>query len=365
MSDLAIRGGRVLTPAGWVDADLRVDGRHVAALGPGPAAAVELDATGASVLPGFVDLHVHAAGGGWPQRDPGELATMARALVRGGVTSFLLTTVAAPLAELRRVLDTGADTEAARCVGVHLEGPWLAAARAGAQPAAHLRPIEAAEVRALAVPPVRLVTLAPELPGALPVITELAARGIVVAMGHSDATYDESAAGAAAGARHVTHAFNAMRGLHHRDPGLAGAALDLADLTVEVIADGVHVHPAAVRLLWRARGADAVCLVSDGVDGCGTGGELVREGSALRRADGRLAGSTLTLVDAVRNAVAWGIPLADAARMAAATPARVLGRADLGSLHPGALADAVVLDGDLQVRHVVVGGRLVHSADAA
>ncbi len=367
---LVLRGGRVLTPGGWLRADLTVADGRVADLGESAATgSTELDVHGCDVLPGFVDLHVHGAGGAWA-RGPGtdELRTMASALAAGGVTSYLATSIAAPTDELHDLVTAATKVAepdgGARCAGVHLEGPWLSPARAGAQPKEQLRPVDLAEIESLAAAgPVRLVTIAPELEHALDAVRLLVERGVVVSLGHSDASYDEVVRAVAAGARHVTHCFNAMSGVSHRDPGLAGAALDLDGLTsVEVIADGVHVHPAAVRLLHRARGADTVCLVSDGVDGCATEAELVRDGTVLRRPDGTLAGSALRLADAVRNAVGWGVPLEEAARMASTTPARVLGRPDLGVIEPGALADLVVLGPDLAVRHTVVGGDVVHSA---
>lgn len=362
MAALVLGGGRVLTTAGWRDTDVVTESGRVAALArcDSPDA---LDVSGCSIVPGFVDVHVHAAGGAWP-RDLGSLRSMATGLARGGVTSFLLTTIAAPVPELASLVALAATPPdgGARCLGVHLEGPWLAPQRAGAMPIEHLAAVALDDLALLLdAGPVRMVTVAPELPGATEVIRQLAARGVVAALGHSDAGYDDALAGFAAGARHVTHAYNAMRGLHHRDPGLLGAALDNPDVTVEVIADGVHVHPSMVRLLWRAAGPQRVCLVSDGVDG-DAGDALVRDGSVLRRPDGRLAGSAASLGDAVRQVVGWGVPLEDALAMASATPARLLGLDDGGSITVGAVADLVVLDGDLRVRHTVVGGELVHSA---
>lgn len=372
MAGVVVRGGRVLTPSGWRDADVTVDSGIFAGIGgpdqlAAPAEAVYVDAAGCTVVPGFVDVHVHAAGGAWP-RDVDSLRRMSSALARGGVTSFLLTTIAAPLDELAALvaLAAAAPDGGARCLGVHLEGPWLSPAKSGAMPVDHFRDLDLAEVLALADNDVvRLVTLAPELPGALDAIRELARRGVSVALGHSDATYEVAMAAFDAGARHLTHAGNAMSGLHHRDPGLLGAAIEFDAATLEVIADGVHVHPAFVRMLWRSVGAERLCLISDGVDG-DPSGELVRDGTVLRRPDGRLAGSALTLADSIPLTAGWGIPLEQSVRMASTTPARVAGRdADLGVLQPGAAADLVVLDADLQVRHTVVAGTLVHSvADA-
>jgi N-acetylglucosamine-6-phosphate deacetylase len=232
---------------------------------------------------------------------------------------------------------------------VHLEGPWLSGAKAGAQPQQDLQlPDLAALETLLAAGPVAMLTLAPELDGALEVIRAAEKAGVVVSMGHSTATYDQAVLAVAGGARHITHCFNAMLSLHHREPGLVGAALDLPGVTVEAIADGVHLHEAVVRLLWRACGAQRVCLVSDAVDV-----DLPGVGAA-HLADGILAGSRSGLDASVRNVVSWGIPLADALTMASTTPAAVLGLTH--DVTVGAPADLVLLDAGLDVVVTVVGG---------
>lgn len=348
---LALHGGRVLTSEGWSQADLLLGDGLVRGEG---APDQVLDVTGCVVAPGFLDLHVHASGGSAVQGAAGDLDGVARALVRGGVTSFLATTFSAPLPELRAVVGAARPTEGARCLGVHLEGPWLSPQAAGAQPPDALRAPDAAEALALVdAGDVRVVTLAPELPGALDLVRALVARGVHVSLGHSRARYDEAALAVEAGARGVTHCFNAMPPLAAREPGLVGLAMTHPEVVVEVIADGVHVHPRSVLALHAARGASGVALVSDCVDGCGPAG-LVRDGEVLRLPDGTLAGSALALVDAVRNAVSWGVPLEDALAMASTTPASVLGL-DV-ALRPGAVADVVVLSPDLAVRHVFVAG---------
>jgi N-acetylglucosamine-6-phosphate deacetylase len=310
----------------------------------------EVEVLDCAVLsPGFVDLHVHALDGAGtigPPYGPG----LSTALARRGVTSFLATTVAAPVAELLPLLAPVA-AAGARCAGVHLEGPWLSSSHAGAQPPDALAPPSLADLELLlAAGPPRLLTLAPELPGAEEVVARAVAAGVVVALGHSGATYAQAVEAVRWGARHVTHCFNAMSGLHQREPGLGGAALDLPEVTVELIADGVHVHPAAARLVWRACGAERVCLVSDAVDLALPGAD------AARLADGTLAGSRMGLDQAVRNLVAWGVPLRDALTMAAVTPGRVLG---LPALDVGAPADLVLLSEDLDVVATVVGGSVV------
>lgn len=349
MRPLLVRAGSALLDGVLRPATLLVAGGVVAAVDPADPPS-EVDVLDAAVLsPGFVDLHVHALDGAGTIGQP-DLPGLSAALAKRGVTSFLATTVAAPVEELLPLL-APVPVTGARCAGVHLEGPWLSPTHLGAQsPGGVAAPSVADLERLLAAGPPRLLTIAPELPGADAVIARAAEAGVIVALGHSGATFDQAAAAVAMGARHVTHCYNAMSGLHHREPGLVGAALDLPDVTVELIADGVHVHPAAARLVWRACGADRVCLVSDAVD-LGLPGT-----DAVRLDDGTLAGSRMGLDQAVRNVVAWGVPLADALTMASVTPARVLG---VPPLEAGAPADLVLLDDDLQVLGTLVGGTVV------
>jgi N-acetylglucosamine-6-phosphate deacetylase len=352
---LALRGGRVLTPTGWSTTDLRIHGPDIAGTGPAGPAYEVLDVSGCLVVPGLVDLHVHAAGGAAAQGRRGDLPAMASTLAAGGVTSFLATAVSAPLAELTELVQAPAPARGARCLGVHLEGPWLSPAAAGAQPREHLLPIDVDEALALVgAGPVRVVTLAPELPGALDLVRALVARGVRVSLGHTTTSYGTALDAVGAGAGGVTHCFNAMSQLSAREPGLVGAAMTHPELVVEVIADGVHVHPGSVRALYDARGPGGVMLVSDGVDGCAGSEVLYRDGDVLRLPDGTLAGSAADLAAGVRNAVSWGIALDDALAMASTTPARTLGL-DV-SLSAGNRADVLVLDADLQVRHVLVAG---------
>jgi N-acetylglucosamine-6-phosphate deacetylase len=259
----------------------------------------------------------------------------------------------------------------AAILGIHLEGPYLCDAHRGAQDPRHLRAPDLGELdRLLDAGPVRLVTLAPELPGALAAIERLVDAGVVAAVGHTGATYDQAAAAFDAGATHAAHLFNGMRAFHHREPGVIGAALDRPDVVCELICDGLHAHPAAMRLAHRVKGAGGAVLITDAMQATGLGdgryriGDLpvvVRDGRAELADSGTLAGSTLTMGAAVRNAVRlMGISLPDAIRMAAATPARVLGLEHRkGMLAPGRDADLVVLEDDLAVRATMVGGRWV------
>jgi N-acetylglucosamine-6-phosphate deacetylase len=252
-------------------------------------------------------------------------------------------------------------------LGSHLEGPFLSARRCGAQNAAHMVAPDALlleRLRAIAGETLKMVTIAPELDGALPLIRTLSGAGVIVAMGHSDATYEQARAGISAGAGHATHLFNAMRPLHHRGPGLVGAALE-AGLNCELINDGRHVHPAVVRLVFGLNTSPVI--VTDAIDAAGVGDgrfELggqevqVRGGEARLAASGSLAGSTLTMDRALRRAVKEsGLSVERASAAASATPARVLGLDhELGSIAPGRRADLVVLDDDLQLTAVMTGG---------
>lgn len=347
---LLVRASAALIDGSLTRTDVLVEGGVIAAIGPDlPAASRVLEAQVLS--PGFIDLHVHALDG------RGTVGTvdvdgLSLALARRGVTGFLATTVASPVEDLASLMREPVKALGARCLGFHLEGPWLSAGRAGAQPPDALSSPDLQDLERLltAGPPV-MITLAPELDGAIDVIRQAHQAGVVVSLGHSTATYEQTAAAVNAGARHITHCFNAMSPLHHREPGLVGAALDLQALTVEAIADGVHLHPAIVRLLWRAVGPGRMCLVSDAVDVALPGS------SAAQLDDGTLAGSRIGLDQAVRNLVGWRVPLADALTMASVTPARAIDVRH--GLEVGAPADLVLLDADLQVTTTLVGGEPV------
>jgi N-acetylglucosamine-6-phosphate deacetylase len=375
MVDLLLAHARVRTPeqelaASWV----AVSGGRIAAIGQGvaPRAAETADLRGRLLVPGFLDLHVHGGGGDdFMDDDPEACARAARFHVTHGTTGLLATTVSAAPERLQAAVRgiAAAMEREPLILGIHVEGPWLSERWRGAQEAVHLRPPDPTELRALIATSgatVRLVSLAPELPGALELVAAIAAAGAVAGLAHTDATYAQARAAVAAGARHATHVFNAMRPLHHREPGLLGAVLDDPQVSCEVIADGHHVHPAIVRLLRSAKGARATVLVTDAIAAAGLGdgsyhlGDTpieVRAGRAQTPA-GTLAGSTLTMDAAVRNACAWGVPLAEALAMASTTPARVLGLGRRkGAVAVGHDADLTVLDAELRAVGTLVGGR--------
>lgn len=347
-------------------------------IGDGAITAVEVDVSdvGADapyVSPGFVDIHVHGWGGHDAMGDATALDGMARALLRRGVTSFLPTAVTAPLRELAAFADRvrgwmpSAPADGAEPLGFNLEGPFLAPAKRGAHAQAHLRaPSSAsrAELEVL-VEGLRLLTVAPELDGASDLIGWLHGQGIAVSVGHSAAAADQVWSAYEAGARSTTHLFNAMTGVDHRSPGVAVAALLDDDAYVELIADGVHVHPAIWPLITRLKPPDRLLLVSDALavagtaDGRGRIGGLdieVRDGRATLAGTDTLAGSVIALDGAVRNATAAGIPLADAIAAASRNPLELLGVTDRGRLAVGQRADLVELDEDLSVRRVMRAG---------
>jgi N-acetylglucosamine-6-phosphate deacetylase len=387
MPIIAIYAERALTPLEEIrDAVILVDGARIAAVEHRgeievPRGAAEFSAGARTVVPGFVDVHIHGAGGHDVMEGTEEaFGAVTAAVARFGTTSIVATTVtASPEDTVRSVgaiaqavkrgaLAWGPSQTHAEILGVHFEGPFISAARRGVHPAEWIaapsvplldRFVVAAEDTA------RILTLAPELPGALELVHEARRRGLVAAMGHTDATYAEAEAAIGAGVRHAAHVFNAMRPFSHRETGVLGAVLTSREVTAELIADGVHVDDAAIRVLLAAKGVERTVLVSDGTAATGMPDGRYRLGSfevnviggVCRNAEGKLAGSTLTLDRAVRHTVSLGVKLPDAVRMATFNPARVLGvEARKGILAAGADADLVLLDEQLQVAGVMARG---------
>lgn len=366
-----LTGARLVTPAGVLEAGwLRLAGDRIAEIGPGqpPAGATELG--GGWLVPGFVDLHVHGGGGHDVSSSPQAMAD-AIAYHRGrGTTRTLVSLMAGSLDSLCEQLGwlVQLAAEDAQLLGAHLEGPFLAHARCGAQNRAHLQLPDRQLLDKLLDAGqglLRTMTIAPELPDALSLITDLVDAGVLAAIGHTDASYDQASAGYAAGATLTTHLFNAMPPIKHRRPGAAIAALE-SNSALELINDGVHVHPAMVRLVAR-QGIDRLVLVTDAMSATGVGdgsyvlGGLpvtVAAGQARSTETGGLAGSTLTMDLAFRRAVLdVGLPIQAAVAGTSTNPARVLGVADqCGALAPGLAADLVLLDDELRVRRVMVAG---------
>ncbi|MGE0306600.1 MAG: N-acetylglucosamine-6-phosphate deacetylase [Acidimicrobiia bacterium] len=344
---------------------LVADGVIVAVEPPGSDAAVEaatqIDATGLLVAPGLVDLQINGAYGIDLVEQPERMWELAELLPRHGVTSFLPTIISSPDEVVRAALSAlrgrPVGDVAADILGLHLEGPMLNPARRGAHRADHLRAPSSDVIEGWTFDEgVTLVTMAPELEGAEPVITELMRRGVTVAGGHSAANTPEMLRAVTIGVGYVTHLFNAMAPFTHREPGIAGVALADDRIVCAVIADGVHVHPVSVAMAWAAKGPRALLLTSDAVAAAAS-----ISIDAMRLGDGTLAGATVLLDQAVRNLVAFtGCSAHDAVRAASSNPAAVISMGHKGRIVPGADADIVVLDEDLDVVMTFVAGRLAH-----
>jgi N-acetylglucosamine-6-phosphate deacetylase len=356
---------------GWVE----IDGDRITGVGRGiRPGSVGID--DALLVPGFIDLQVNGVDAvDFAHADPSGWHTALRAQARHGVTGCCPTLVSAPLAAYAEPLAVGAavvsdtrrfpDDVEATALGIHLEGPFLGGAP-GAHRVEHLRPVDRKWLQGLLEHRpglVRVVTIAPEADPGFDGTRILRAADVVVAIGHSTATYDEARAAADAGATLVTHLFNGMGPFHHREPGLAGAALDDARLTPSLIADLVHVHPAALRLAIGAKRSVALVTDAVAVDAGTIGVVTMRErDGAARLADGTLAGSILTMDRAVRNVVDLGCSIERAVELASTVPSEILGCGDRGRLEPGRRADIVALDRDsLAVRAVWIAGRPVPS----
>jgi N-acetylglucosamine-6-phosphate deacetylase len=333
----------------------------------GIVTAVGLEGGGSGLAaPGFVDLQVNGfAGVDLARADTAGYARVGEALLETGTTAYQPTFISAPVDELVAAVRGIPEVDVGpRILGGHVEGPFLAPARHGVHdPATFIAPDPAVLERLLDAGPVRQMTLAPELPGALALIDTLVARGVTASAGHTDASAAEAHLAFDRGVATVTHLFNAMRRSTPRDPGIALAALAREDVTVQVIVDGHHVAPDTVVVAWRAA-AGRLALVTDAAAAAGMGdGEFLLGGIAVSAADGvvrgpagQLAGSALTMIDAVRNLHALGASLEDALAAASSVPARIAGRPDLGRLAPGTPADVVILDDRLEIRRVLVDG---------
>jgi len=384
MSTTLVHAGRALTPTTEIlDAAILMRDGVIASVGPRagltlPAGATEIIANDKIAVPGFLDVHIHGAGGhDVTEASEEALKTIARTVAAHGTTSFVATTVTASRDSICRAAEGlahyiarqhQAEDRRAEVLGIHFEGPFISSARRGVHPPEFLR-LPSAELLEQMIHAARgnaqILTIAPELLGALPCIDAARKDGLVVAIGHTDATYEQARAAIAHGARHAVHVYNAMRPFSHRDSGVVGAVLTTPEVTAELIADGIHVDETAMRLLLQAKGTSGVILVSDGTaatgmpDGKYTLGtfEVTVSGGISRNAEGKLAGSTLTLDRALRNVVNLGIPLADALRMLTLNPATLLGiEFKKGALRPGADADLLLLDEALNVMQVWTRG---------
>jgi N-acetylglucosamine-6-phosphate deacetylase len=376
---LAIRG-TIITPREEIpDGIVTIEDEKIKHVGKWKEDQYErlLDLRGCYIAPGLVDIHVHG-GRGYDSMDPKGLEGLSRVLVESGVTSFLPTTHTAPHEELLEATESiGRGIEGgvsgATPLGIHMEGPYINPDMCGAQNAAYVRlpdTSELEEANRASGERLRVVTLAPEAEGALEAIRWLASRGVVPAAGHTNSSHEMMEKAIDAGLCHASHIFNRMSPFHHREPGAAGAALADDRVTVELIADGFHLHPATLRIAYRAKGPGNVALISDSIPPTGLpDGEYVFGGLEITVIEGksileseRLAGSTIALCDAVRNmACLAGASLREAVEMASMTPARIAGiSGSKGRLAPEMDADITVLDADFIPTLTVVGGEIVY-----
>ena len=379
---MRLRSRRIVCPDSTLDGEVVVRGDGISWVGPASGAPSVgdddvLDLGDRWLIPGYVDPHVHGGGGAQCNTsDAEEIATVARFHASHGTTGLVATTVAGPVEELESALDAIARCKAPTVIGAHLEGPFLSPKRPGAMdPDLFINP-DVGQLRRLleaGAGRVRVMTLAPELPGSLELVECLARESIVASIGHTDATDAQVRAAVHAGASAATHVFNAMPPLHHREPGAVGAVLDLPGVSCELICDGVHVDPVAMRLLFRAKGVSGMRLVTDAMSAAGMpDGEYrlrgrpvsVAGGRAVLAGGGSIAGSTLTMERAVQNAVRLlGVSVEEAILMASTNSARLLGLGGRkGEISAGSDADLVVLDESLEVQATMVAGQWIFGA---
>ena len=384
MTTILLHTAKAITPAAEIsDAGILIRDGVIEAVGARadvslPAGAIEIKATDQIAVPGFIDVHIHGAGGRDVMEGSNEaLSTVVRTVAKRGTTSMVATTVTAAPDDIVRSVEGIAnfitnqhqsEDPRAEVLGIHYEGPFISTVRRGVHPKEWVtlpnrqlldRMVAAAAGNA------RILTIAPELLGAMPCIDAARSAGIVVAMGHTDATYEQARAAIAHGAHHAVHVYNAMRPFSHRDSGVIGAVLTSPEVSAELIADGVHVEEAAMRVLLQAKGVNCVILVSDGISATGMPDGQYSLGKfdvnvvdgVARNAEGNLAGSTLTLDRALRNIVRMGWSLGDTVRMLTANPAKLLGlEFKKGALRTGADADIVLLNEALEITNVWARG---------
>lgn len=331
-----------------------------------------IDVTGCCILPGFIDTHMHGAVGHKLSDPKPDLEAISRFEASEGVTSMAIATVCSDFDHILRQIDLAAEASrtvsGAKIAGIHAEGPFINIRKKGAMDPKYIIAPDAERLDQMiehGCGLLKLITIAPETDGALEVIRHAVNRGLVVSMGHTEATYDQTEAAITAGATQATHTFNAMRALNHRDPGILGSVLTNQKVRCEMICDHTHLHPGIIKLIYAAKGADQINVISDSEHGAGmkekeilVDGELrFIEDGVMKLADGTIAGSASTMLDGVKNLIADGIPLTDIARMTAYNPARTLGiDQETGSIAVGKAADLVILDENFDIAATYIDG---------
>ena len=358
---------------GLKELDIRKENEKIAEIGTGLAGDETLDFSGKYILPGFVDTHIHGANGIRIEDAVGDHNKMTVFEASQGVTSIA---IAADTAEFSDILDQieratvlSQKCRGAKIVAIHAEGPFLSQSKKGAMDSRYIlksdnekldKMIEAGKGM------LKLITIAPDNEGSIEFIRYAKSKGLVVSMGHTDSDYETATAAIDAGATQLTHTFNAMRPINHREPGILGAVFENDDVKCEVICDYIHLHPAIIKMIYKIKGADKINMISDSGTAAGldisefevNGVKRYIKDGVVRLADGTIAGSARTLLDGVKNLVSSGIPLEDVSKMASLNPAKTLGLDDeIGSIAVGKFADLVVLDKDLNVCKTFINGK--------
>lgn len=372
---LVLKDGEIYTPEEVIKGNILIEEGKIKEIGDftPPTGAELIDLEGKIVAPGFIDVHTHGLGGYDAMDGRSAIEEISALLPRYGVVGFLPTGVAsshqALLNFLRDVKE--AKRRGAKILGAHLESPYISMEKRGAQPPEAIRPVNMREIEELIEAGVKMVTIAPEVEGALEAIKRLKDAGVIVSLGHSNASWEEALKGINAGISKATHTFNAMPSLHHRNPGCVGLTLVDERVACEVIADFIHLHPIIVKLVIKAKGKDKVILITDSASYAGLpdGEYKWMDGRIVVKKEGRisfkdapdvLAGSTLTLDQAVRNVASLGFPLKDVIQMASLNPAREAGLEGMGRIEVGANADLVVLDSSLRVQITIINGEICY-----
>ncbi len=359
--------------------DIQIHGEKISNMGANLQGKGEIDVTDCYILPGFIDTHIHGAYGTRISDAEPKVEKITRLEATQGVTGLCLTTATSAFEDLLRQVDAAVEAannnEGSKIWGIHAEGPFICEKYKGAMNPKYIidpdiEKLDQLQQRAKGL--LKILTIAPETPGAIEVIRHAVKQGLVVSMGHTNATYDEAQAAIEAGATQATHLFNAMRGLHHREPGILAAALTNPKVRCEMICDHVHLHPAVLQLIYQCKTADGINIISDSGNAAGLNVSefevdgimrYVKDG-VVRLANGTIAGSAKTVLNGVQNLIRSGIPMSEVAKMASLNPAKTLKIDHItGSIAEGKRADLVVLDQQLNVKYTFVGGQCVYKAE--